>query len=225
MARRNRTIKLVRGRALSLTAREYSRYPTARLGEVNSVPIVLDNKAAAGLLLFDWPLCRLAATVFGLVPSPAAAGTLDADRFRRVDEQDGVAFLVEAGFEEERGIVDHAWRNAARSGRGGLNRFAAALGDERMDELFEALSLARIGEDDRADGRAVNMAVGCEDCGTPPFDQRLLDIRKEERGLGFGVGIDHDPTERGELLSDRGLAAADAARDAEDHRPARRIIG
>ena len=74
------------------------------------------DKAASGSLLRQRQLRLFAAIEFALIPTPGLdAG--EASFERGIHEDDRIAFLINAGFQQQRGI-DHGDRNLATSGIG-----------------------------------------------------------------------------------------------------------
>lgn len=190
--------------------------------------MVLYDESGAGLFAFCGPLRGFASLELGVVPSPGCGDAGLAEVGGGIDEDDGVALLVEAGLEEEWGVEDDA-QGCGSGGFGGgfgggpsagvasvVNRLVSCLGDERVDELFESCSLLWVVEDDACDGGAVDLAIGPQGAGPPPGDEGVADLRGAQRVCGLCVGVDDDPAESAEGTCDGGLAAADAADDSQD---------
>jgi len=180
-------------------------------GEV--IPVVDHSILGFSAFVLQWGLGGFASGQLGVVP---AAGSLDAGEAEGaggIDEEDGVALGVEAGFIEEGGVEDDE-PDVSAGGVG--DGFASGVVEDGVEEVFEAFALGGVVEDDGGDGGAVDGLIGGEDLGPPPLREGVADVGAGEEVADVGVGVDDEGVVGGEEAGDRGLAGADAAGEAED---------
>lgn len=77
------------------------------------------------------------------------------------DDDDGIDAFVDAGFEEERHIVDYDGMGIFLCGLFGESRLFSR--DAGVDDLFQYSSFCRMVEDDSAEGLTVDGAIRIED--------------------------------------------------------------
>lgn len=183
-------------------------------GEV--VPVVDHSILGFSAFVLQWGLGGFSAGEFGVVPAPGGLDAGETEGAGGIDEEDGVALGVEAGFVEEGGVEDDE-PGPLLSGVG--DGFAAGLVEDGVEEVFEAFSLCGVVEDDGRDGGAVDGLIGGEDPGPPPLGEGVTDIGSGEEVSDVGVGVDDEGALGGEVACDGGFAGADAAGEAEDEGP------
>src|SRR5699024_7003552 len=98
---------------------------------------VFDHVICEPPLFFYRQLGRFAARQF-LVGPAAEAGSLAPGFPRRLDEGDGLADFVPAGFEEQRGVDDDCWHGLVGEA---IDLVEDALADAWVRELFEELAV------------------------------------------------------------------------------------
>src|SRR6478609_3796072 len=121
-------------------------------------------------------------------PAPVAEHPLDLHLDRRLDHDDGVEGVRAAGLGEQRDVVDD---DSVGRGRG-LQR-GVPLEDQRVHDALEALALRLVVEDDLAEPRPIQVAVGGEDV----RPERLDHLREPRRPplddlAGELVAVDDD---------------------------------
>lgn len=196
-------------------------HPGDGLGQIGLVAGVVQKIIGASAFVFKGVLAFFAAGEFFLGPAPGAPDARKSQRPRGIHNDDGVAFRVQTGLEEEGGVQD--------DGRGpGFAR----LGDgpippgrqEGVDERLEPPALLGVGEDHPGDRRTVEGAGAVKHPIAPPPDQFVADRRGRQKGADGGVGIDDHAAPFREQPGHRALAGADGAGQA-DHDGARRVCG
>src|SRR5207245_8775314 len=91
--------------------------------------------------------------------------------------------------------------------------------DARVEELLEPDELVAVFENDLADRRAVDLAVG-HDLGSEPLHERSADrLVLPQQAVDDVVARDRRRAVAGEGLQGLGLAGADAAGDPDGQRP------
>lgn len=175
----------------------------------------VEDDIGQGAFLVKRPLgCFSRLEVVSRPPPGGGAGFANARR--GVYEGNDRAKGREAGFNEERDVPHHGGNLRADGGKMSLPR----LGDERVEQRLETLSLGRVGKNDAGDGTAVERAVGSKHAGPgwcwPPRGKGLQDLRPLVKLGDDAVGGKHMAAGVGEETGVRGLAGGDAAGKADD---------
>ena len=124
------------------------------------------------------------------------------------DDDGGIYSFVDAGFEQERHVVNHHgfWIcSSSLSGQSGL-----LPGDAGVDDVFELPAFFGIAEDDASESLSVERAVLIEH-GLPKESDNLSPSRLAwlDDFMGQFVGIDDDRAALLEHLGDGALAGGD----------------
>lgn len=132
------------------------------------------------------------------------------------DHDGAVHSLIDAGFEQERHVIDDDGVRVFSCGLFGESRLLA--GDAGMDDAFELPAFHWIAEDDVSEGLSVKRAVLVED----RLSEKCDDLSPSRlAGLndftGQFVGIDDDRAVLLEHLGDGALAGGDAACEADQN--------
>jgi len=150
---------------------------------------------------------------FPLVFVPVAVGLNpgEADFRGRVDEDDGVAGGMEAGFVEEGGVDDEG-----RSRGGGVGELLLAfVFDPGMGEGFEHAEGLGIGEDNGGDGGAIYFALVIENGVSPPLDELGFDGGVFEGLAAKLVGIADNTTKGSENFGNGAFSGAYSASESD----------
>ncbi len=176
------------------------------------VAIVAENSIGRFSLAVKRPLSGFATIDLGRSPAPCGRDPGQAHFARGIDEEDRVAIVAKACFEEERCVDDERFRPRRRV----REQCFAALFDERVDEAFELLPFLQSREDDRRHSTSVDLAVVIEDARPPPSDEPFMHARIMEDVARHRIRVADEATELTKLTRDKRLAAADAAHESDD---------
>lgn len=133
---------------------------------------------------------------------------------RGIHEDQVVALLLQSHLEQE-WYIPHVRNNLRIIGRCIHGRLTTR-GDPRMNQAFQPLDLIGMGKNNSGDGRAVDIALAVENRVSPPFPQGLLDGGLLVRFPGVLIGVQNQAAQFAEEAGDRGFAAADSSRQADD---------
>ena len=179
-------------------------------------PFVPENMVRTAELFFLGHLGRENGVDGGIVesislPQPAASRFVSGS-----DEKIGVLTEVESVLEEKRDVRNEEGRAQFA---GGCRRFKTFLAHPWMDDALQILPGGRVPEDDPAQGRPADRAIGGENLATETRGNRLRHVaRAIHEGVDAGIRIEDDGSgvKLRENPASGGLPAGDPSAEAED---------
>lgn len=177
----------------------------------------LENEVSQANLLCQGDLAADTSDGFGAGESVSPCQTTDLCFLICSNDDDLIHSFIDAGFEEERHIVDDDGFGIFSRGLSRESRLLTS--DAGVDDAFQLAELGPVSEDDGSQRMAVEAAIRIEDDLAECLDDLPPGgLAWSDDLAGQFIGVDHDRAASLEHLGDRALAGGDPAREPyQDH--------